>query len=101
MREILLAPGVFATFDLGKLRVQGVPASIIGVTDEGGVLLQAQVNLGDPAHPIMARQTYTLSGKQFCTLVSDRHVPDPEPAGLLMARNMLARQRSAAPPEED
>lgn len=100
LREILLAPGISATFAMGKLRIQGVPVSIIEVTDEGGVLLQAQVNIGDLAHPIMARQTYTLSGKQFCTLVSDRNVPDPEPAGLLMARNMLARQRSTISPEE-
>src|SRR5215471_1540002 len=100
MREILLAPGVSATFDMGKLRIQGVPVSIMAVTDEGGVLLQAQVNIGDLAHPFMAYQTYTLSGRQFCTLVSDRHVPDPEPAGLLMARNMLARQRSTAQTEE-
>ena len=101
MREVMIAPGVLATFEMGKIRVQGVPVSIIEVTEEGGILLQAKVNIGDLAHPIMAHQTYTLSGEQFCMLVKDHNVPDPEPAGLLMAKNMMARQQRAELPSED
>jgi hypothetical protein len=95
MRELLIEPTILATFEAGQLRVQGLPVSIREVTDEGGILLQARVNLGTPEKPIMARRTYTLSGAQFCVLVSDKTVPDPEPAGLLMAKNMMVRQNRA------
>ncbi len=95
MRELLIAPTVLATFEAGQIRVQSVPVQIIEVTDEGGILLQARVNRGDPELPNWAQQTYILSGKQFCTLVSEKTIPDPEPAGLLMAKNMMARQNVA------
>jgi hypothetical protein len=95
MRELLIEPTVLATFEAGQLRVQGLPASIIDVTDEGGILLQVRVNLGTPEKSLMARRTYTLSGAQFCVLVSDKTVPDPEPAGLLMAKNRMVRQNRA------
>lgn len=96
MRELMIAPTTVATFDAGQLRVQGVPVRILEVTDEGGVLVQAHVNQGTPAEPIWADTTYILSGEQFCTLVSEKPVPDAEPAGLLLAKNMLVRQNRTA-----
>lgn len=95
MRALLIEPTVLATFEAGQLRVQGLPVSIIDVTDEGGILLQIRVSPGTPEKSLVARQTYTLSGAQFCALVSDKTVPDPEPAGLLMAKNRMVRQNRA------
>lgn len=101
MRELMLAPAIIATYHADQLRVQGVPVQIVEVTDGGGIHLQAWVNLGTLEKPMMATRTYILSGEQFCALVSEKVVPDPGLAGLLMAKNRLTRQQrdQAAKPD--
>lgn len=103
MRQILLTPQIPVTFEEKQalIRVQGVPASILEVTNEGGVLLQARTNIGDPAHPIMAQRTYILRGAQFWQLTSGHPAFDAEAAGLFMAKHLMARGPAHATSEEE
>lgn len=75
-----------------QIWIAGVLVAIIEATDFGGIRLQARAQVGGgPEGPWTELRTYIFSGAQFWKLVSGQPVDDPELAGLLEAKQMMAK----------
>ncbi len=96
MRQIILDPTgsqIPVTYDdqAGTIAVEGVPVSILEVTDDG-ISVQARAHIqGTLGSQLAVRRTYDLSGSQFWELVSGQPVVDTNQAGLLEAKRLMTR----------
>ena len=72
-----------------QIWIARVRVAITEVTDDG-IRLRARAQVGGPEGPWTELRTYIFSGTQFWKLVSGQPVDDPEQAGLMEAKKMMA-----------